>query len=184
MIGDHSERWIGETIADRYRGEEVLGGGASGIVLRCHHIELNLEVAVKLLHPEIARHPDAVSGFLALAQERRGSIIPTARRSSTTASGAAARASVPYVTTPFAKGGSPGRRMDGPVPPAQRARARASDRRRPRARAWNGLVHGHVCARNVLVAKDGKGEELLKLVDFGTQTLARAARQCPGSRRG
>jgi serine/threonine protein kinase len=183
MIDDQSERWIGETIADRYRGEEVLGGGASGIVLRCHHIELNLEVAVKLLHPEIARHPDAVSGFLALAQETSRLDHPNCAQVLDYGEWRRGAASVPYVTTPFTKGGSLAERMDGPVPP-RRVLELARQIVDGLAHAHgNGLVHGHVCARNVLVAKDGKGEELLKLVDFGHETLAEQARNALGVER-
>jgi len=87
---------------------------------------------------------------------------------------------LPYVTTPFTKGGSLADRMDGPVPP-RRALELARQIADGLAHAHgHGLVHGHVSARNVLVAKDGNGEELLKLVDFGHDTLAERARNAMG----
>jgi uncharacterized protein YegL/predicted Ser/Thr protein kinase len=41
-----------------------LGGGGMGVVYRCRHLDLDLDVAVKLLHPAMAEREDMVSRFL------------------------------------------------------------------------------------------------------------------------
>lgn len=178
MVLDDPQRWIGDSIADRYRAEELLGMGPSGAVLRCHHIELDLEVAVKLMHPEIARTPAAVSGFLALAQETSRLDHPNCAQvldfGEWRRTGAVP---IPYVTTPFAPGDSLAALVLVPTPP-QRAIELVRQVVDGLAHAHGrGLVHGHVAPSNVLRSKDGKGTELLKLVDFGHWTLAERARR-------
>ena len=54
----------GDVLASKYRIERVLGQGGMGIVYAAYHELLAQQVALKLLLPEIARHPDAVSRFL------------------------------------------------------------------------------------------------------------------------
>ncbi len=45
---------VGRTIADRYRIEEHVGGGAMGDVYRARHVGLGTDVAVKIMRPSIA----------------------------------------------------------------------------------------------------------------------------------
>lgn len=175
-IADDPRSWIGETIADRYRVESVLGSGATGIALRCRHLELGLDVAVKLLHRELAAHPDAVSGFLALAQETARLDHPNCAQVLDFGVWTRPDGALPYLTTPHVAGGSLAERIDGPVPPR-----RALELTRQIVDGLvhahgRGLVHGHLSLHNALVAKDAKGGELVKLVDFGLELLAERAR--------
>ncbi len=183
-IADDPRCWIGETVADRYRVESVLGSGATGIALRCRHRELGLDVAVKLLHRELAAHPDAVSGFHALAQETSRLDHPNCAQVLDFGEWRRADVTLPYMATPHMQGGSLAERLDGPVPP-RRALELARQVVDGLVHAHGrGLVHGHVSLRNVLVAKDSKGGELLKLVDFGLELLADRARHALGISRG
>ena len=54
---------IGRMIGGRYRLMELLGEGDVATVYRATDIELNRDVAVKLLRPEYGRNADFVSQF-------------------------------------------------------------------------------------------------------------------------
>jgi len=45
---------VGRTIAQRYRIEQLVGGGAMGDVYRARHIGLDTDVALKIMRPSIA----------------------------------------------------------------------------------------------------------------------------------
>jgi tetratricopeptide (TPR) repeat protein len=62
------ESRLGETIAGRYRIDAWLGRGASGSVFRAHDLELQRDVALKLLHADTLIGPAAEARFLREAE--------------------------------------------------------------------------------------------------------------------
>ena len=53
----------GSVLAGRYRIEELRGVGGMGIVYRAHDLELDLDVAVKIIRPELAADTSLLSRF-------------------------------------------------------------------------------------------------------------------------
>ena len=53
----------GTLLAGKYRVEGVLGTGGMGVVVAAHHEQLDHKVAIKLLLPEAAAHPEIVERF-------------------------------------------------------------------------------------------------------------------------
>jgi serine/threonine-protein kinase len=54
----------GDLVADKYRIVRAIGRGGMGVVLAARHELLHQDVAIKVLLPEVAEHPEAVSRFL------------------------------------------------------------------------------------------------------------------------
>ncbi len=55
---------IGDMIAERYRIEGMLGCGAMGIVLAARHLDLDLNVAIKVMHARLAADHELSARFL------------------------------------------------------------------------------------------------------------------------
>src|SRR5690242_6843571 len=53
----------GDVLAGRFRIESMLGIGGMGVVYRAFDQSLDVEVAIKLLRPELARKPEAFERF-------------------------------------------------------------------------------------------------------------------------
>ncbi len=58
-----SELHSGDVLAGRFRIDALLGIGGFGFVYRAHDLSLDIDVALKLLRPELARRPEAFERF-------------------------------------------------------------------------------------------------------------------------
>ena len=54
---------VGQVLSERYRIDAVLGVGGMGAVYQGEHLLMHKRVAIKLLHPEMTRLPEAVQRF-------------------------------------------------------------------------------------------------------------------------
>ncbi|MEO8669830.1 MAG: protein kinase [Tahibacter sp.] len=61
-FGSH-ELASGDVLSGRFRIVGVLGVGGMGVVYRAHDLSLGLDIAIKLLRPELARRPEAFERF-------------------------------------------------------------------------------------------------------------------------
>lgn len=160
---------IGHTIADRYRVESVLGAGGMGAVLRCHHLTLKRDVAVKMLHPELTSDPEVAPRFDREAQSasrlEHPNVMQVFDYGSWKAPGR--EQEVKYMVMQLLDGHELTDMLGQPLAPERavdlmlqivRGLEHAHDR---------GVVHRDLKPENVYVTKDHTGAEQLKLVDFG-----------------
>ncbi|MEM7604375.1 MAG: protein kinase [Myxococcota bacterium] len=55
--------FLGRILLGQFRIDQAIGAGGMGTVYRAHQLNLHRDVAVKILHPELTKNPDAVRRF-------------------------------------------------------------------------------------------------------------------------
>jgi eukaryotic-like serine/threonine-protein kinase len=161
----------GLILDDRYRLDERIAAGGVGQVWRATDLLLERAVAVKVLRPEYAEHPETLDRFR--KEARHAGAISNAHVAQLYDYGPAGPDGSPYLVMEY---------VDGPsladllaVDPIEPVRAldiiaQAADGLSAAHKA--GLVHRDVKPGNILIRQDGQ----VKVTDFG---IAHAAGQAP-----
>jgi serine/threonine-protein kinase len=174
---------IGQVLLDQFRIEEAIGAGGMGAVYRARQTTLGRDVAIKILHPDMAQNPEAVRRF------HREARISTALDH-------------PNVVRVFLFGQLP----DGSlylVMELLRGRTLAEllriEPQLPVARALHiatqvaagvgeahsqGVVHRDVKPENVFLITKGKDPDFVKVLDFGIARLFRNEDQTQATQSG
>jgi serine/threonine-protein kinase len=159
----------GETFADRYVVEGVLGEGGMGAVYRVVDAELDEAIALKLLRPEWASAPQALERFRREVKLARRVTHPNVARTFDLG----AFQGIRYLTMELVEGAAlssltgQGRRM----PLADALRIAAEIARGLAAAHAAGVVHRDLKPDNVLLSRDGR----VVITDFGIARLAEGA---------
>ena len=161
----------GLILDDRYQLAEPIAAGGVGQVWRASDLLLDREVAVKLLRPEYADHPDTLERFRAEAKHAGSLTHPCVAR--VYDYGNAGPAIPPYLVMEYVDGPSLADMLAvDPVHPALALDVAAQAAAGLDAAHRVGLVHRDVKPGNILVGADG----LVKITDFG---IAHAAGSAP-----
>jgi serine/threonine protein kinase len=159
---------VGATLHDRYRVESLLGSGGMGAVFKGHHTGLGRDVAIKVLHPEFGRDPSVGKRFEREATSASRLDHPNCVRVTdfgTTETGTT------YLVMELLSGTELQARLGQPwAPRAMIATAKQVLAGLEHAHHF-GIVHRDLKPENVYVTKDYRGEEVVKLVDFGIAKL-------------
>ncbi|HTB54497.1 MAG TPA: serine/threonine-protein kinase, partial [Trebonia sp.] len=150
---------------------EPIAAGGVGQVWRASDLLLDREVAVKLLRPEYADHPDTLGRFRAEAKHAGSLTHPCVAR--VYDYGNAGPASPPYLVMEYVNGPSLADMLAvDPVHPVLALDVAAQAAAGLDAAHSIGLVHRDVKPGNILIGADG----LVKITDFG---IAHAAGSAP-----
>lgn len=160
-------------VGGRFRVDRMLGAGGMGVVVAATHLELGQQVALKVLHDELATNPTIVARFLrearAVAQLRTEHVcrvIDVARLDS----------GAPFIVMEMLDGSDLGSVVvRGPLPVViaveyiiqacvALAEAHAA-----------GIVHRDLKPANLFVTRRADGGALVKVLDFGIAKAATAA---------
>ena len=161
----------GLILDDRYQLAEPIAAGGVGQVWRASDLLLDREVAVKLLRPEYADHPDTLERFRAEAKHAGSLTHPCVAR--VYDYGNAGPASPPYLVMEYVNGPSLADMLAvDPVHPVLALDVAAQAAAGLDAAHSIGLVHRDVKPGNILIGADG----LVKITDFG---IAHAAGSAP-----
>ena len=156
---------IGRMIGGRYRLMELRGEDDVSTVFRATDVELNRDVAVKVLRPEYGADPDFVAEFRLQMRAAAGLSHPNI----VAVYDFGADATGAYVVTEYVDGQDLSSLLshNGPVPPRRAASVTAVVADALAAAHEHGIVHGGLRAGTVIVTRDGQ----IKVTDFG---IARA----------
>jgi hypothetical protein len=161
----------GLILDDRYQLAEPIAAGGVGQVWRASDLLLDREVAVKLLRPEYADHPDTLERFRAEAKHAGSLTHPCVAR--VYDYGNAGPATAPYLVMEYVNGPSLADMLAvDPVHPVLALDVAAQAAAGLDAAHRIGLVHRDIKPGNILVGADG----LVKITDFG---IAHAAGSAP-----
>ncbi|MFO7561594.1 MAG: protein kinase [Enhygromyxa sp.] len=162
------EALIGSTIHDRYEVEALLGSGGMGAVFKARHTGLQRGVAVKVLHPEIGRDPAVSKRFDREAHSASRLDHPNCVRVTDFGS---TEGGTKYLVMELLEGGDLDGRLGQPWAP-DRAVALIEQVLLGLEHAHHvGVVHRDLKPENIFVTKDFRGEEVVKIVDFGIAKL-------------
>lgn len=157
----------GALLSNRYRIGPVVGEGAFGVVYRARHVDLETDVAVKILRAEVMR---ANPGHNALERFRHEAVRacrvrhPNAVRVMDFGLTGERRA---YLVMELLEGTSLATRLrGGPVPPQQGARIMSAILSALAEAHRQGVIHQDVKESNIFLHREG-GLEVPKLIDFG-----------------
>ncbi len=169
-----AEERVGTLLADKIRLDRILGQGGMGVVYAGVHLGLDLPVAVKFLHGELARHPDVASRFLTEARAtgklRHPNVIDV-RDVGTTSDGSA------YMVLELLRGESLATRLEtrGALTFAEAVSILVPTMDGLAAAHAAGIIHRDIKPDNVFLSVSADGRLVPKLLDFGIAKLADGA---------
>lgn len=153
-------------IDERYELGELLGAGAMGQVFAARDMVLGIDVAVKMMHPELARSRRQVDQFTAEAKVSARMLSPHMVK---VLGLAVSRQGAPCIVFERLEGETLGERLarDGGLSLAETVEIVKQTARALTRAHMIGVVHRDVKPDNIFLTKDARGRVLVKLLDFG-----------------
>jgi serine/threonine-protein kinase len=153
-------------LEDRYELGELLGAGAMGRVFAARDVVLGIDVAVKMMHPELVSSSRQVTQFTAEATLSARMLSPNIVK---VLGLAVSQDGVPCIIFEKLEGETVGQRIarDGGISLAETVEI-IKQTSRALARAHRlGILHRDVKPDNIFLTQDSRGRTLVKLLDFG-----------------
>ncbi len=161
----------GSVLEGRYRIERVLGEGGMGIVYRASHVNLKRSVAIKLLHPDVAKDPVIFDRFL---QEAQSASAIGHRNIVDIRDFGVLEDGTSYIVMEYLEGRDLHDLIQtfGPVPPSMVVALGAQIAEGLSAAHAAGIIHRDLKPDNIFLVQSQDPVPLIKILDFG---IAKAA---------
>lgn len=170
------EAYVGRTILEQFKIEEIVGSGSMGTVYRATQLGIERMVAVKILHPELANQPEAVLRF-----HREAKVVSTLNHPNIVhiyLFGHLPDGNL-YIVQEFVRGRSLSVDMEQGTIGLRRTLHIADQILSAIGEAHaNGVIHRDIKPENVMLTTVGDDQYFVKILDFGvakritTQTFA------------
>ncbi len=157
---------IGDILAAKYKVEKTLGKGGMGYVVAARHLQLDQQVAIKILIPELTENEDAVARFL---REARAAVRIRSEHIVRVLDVGTLDDGTPFMVMEFLEGKDLAKELEErhklPVGEAidyvlQVCEGLAE------AHAV-GIVHRDLKPANLFITRKSDGSDLIKILDFG-----------------
>jgi serine/threonine-protein kinase len=157
-------------VADRFRVEKVIGDGGMGAVVAAQHIEIGNKVAIKFLHPHLAKDSDVLERFMREAKvgtkiksEHVVRVIDVGKTPS----------NLPYIVMELLEGADLNRMVgSGGKMELQLALDCVLQAAEALAEAHaQGIVHRDIKPANLWLSRRADGSPCVKVLDFGISKL-------------
>jgi serine/threonine protein kinase len=157
---------VGSLMAGKYRIDGVIGRGGMGAVYRATHVMLNKTVAVKTIKPDLIDSPEMAHRFQ--REARAATSLEHPNIVAVYDLGQAEDGAL-YIAMEFVNGLNlkDAIRGSGPMPAARIARLLTQVASALARAHRNQIVHRDLKPQNLMIAVDAKGQEHVKLLDFG-----------------
>lgn len=162
---------VGQTLAQKYRVERVLGAGGMGIVLAAHHLELDERVAIKLLRPEMLGQPEAVARF---AREARAAVKIKSEHVARIYDVGALEGGAPFMVMEYLEGVDLAAwlRDSGPLSTEQSVEFLLQAGEAVAEAHALGIVHRDLKPANLFAVRRPGGQLSIKVLDFGISKVS------------
>ena len=162
------ESLIGQNLADRYRVDDVLGVGGMGAVFRGRHLLLQRDVAIKVLKPEYANHPEVSARF---DREARAASMFDHPNCVQVVDFGSTEAGLKFMVMQLLEGYGLANFLGQRFPVSQAIEMSLEILNGLEHAHSRGVIHRDLKPENVFVTRDHTGAVILKLVDFGIAKL-------------
>jgi len=159
---------VGQTIADRYRVDSLLGVGGMAAVFRAHHCGLKRDVAIKVLHPNLTVNREISARFDREAESASRLDHPNTIQVTDYGS---TSAGMKFMVMQLLEGRELGELLVRPLPPLRAVELILQVFRGLEHAHRQGVVHRDIKPENVFITTDHDGREAVKLVDFGISKI-------------
>lgn len=158
----------GTVLAGRYRIAHVLGRGAFGVVHQARHIDLEMDVAVKVLQGETQAVHDGVTAFERFRREAMRACRVRDEHAVRVLDFGVTEEERPYLVMELLRGPTLEARLrQGALEPREAALTAAGVLSALAAAHREGVVHQDVKASNIVLVETHDGHLHPKLIDFG-----------------
>ncbi|NLE85294.1 MAG: protein kinase [Myxococcales bacterium] len=162
----------GDTIAEKYVVDRVLGQGGMGVVVAASHATLNQRVALKFLLPDACDHPGAVERFL---REARAAVQIQSEHVARVIDVGTLDTGSPYMVMEFLEGHDLARELElrGSLPPEEIAEYLLQACEAIAEAHSLKIVHRDLKPANLFLSHRKDGSRIVKVLDFGISKAVR-----------
>ncbi|HZT53651.1 MAG TPA: serine/threonine-protein kinase, partial [Gaiellaceae bacterium] len=157
---------VGDVVARKYRVDRVLGAGGMGVVVAATDMQLDRQVAIKLLLPEALANPEIVGRF---SREARAAAKIHSEHVARVIDVGVLESGAPYMVMEYLEGTDLAQRIaaHGPLAPAEAARTVLEACEALAEAHAAGIVHRDLKPANLFLARRPDRSVTVKVLDFG-----------------